>query len=145
MRNIKIDGVMYKARNKKKVPYDVCDYVKELQDSRIYAAMNLHKYIKDLEGGADEQTVMKKAFAALFKSPKQLAHFVRAQKLDERLLTASLIFSIDYDELGTLPRETVLTLITEAEKEVGSVTDFLGGLGINTQSNVNEIAETFKK
>ena len=145
MRNIKIDGVTYKAQNKKHVPYGVSEYVKELQDSRIYEAMHLHKYVKDLEEGVSEQVVMKKAFAALYESPKQLAHFVRAQKLDERLLTASLIFGIDYDELEALPHETVLTLITEAEKEVGSVTDFLGGLGINTDSSLNEMAKTLKK
>lgn len=145
MRDIKIDGVAYTLQSKAEVPYGVCEYVKELQDSRIYGAMQLHKYVKELEEGVSEQEVMKKAFAALFKSPKQLAQFVRAQKLDERLLTASLIFGIDYDELEASPRKTVLILIEKAEKEVGSVTDFLNGLGISTMSNVDEIAETFKK
>jgi hypothetical protein len=145
MRNIKIDGVTYKLRAKKQIPYEACEYVKELQEARMYEAMQLHKYMDTLKSDANEEEVMKTAKAAVYSSPKQLAHFMRMQRLDERLLTASLVFNIDYDELGALPRETTLTLIAEAEKEVGSVPDFLNGLGISTTLSPSEIAEMFKK
>jgi hypothetical protein len=104
--------------------------------------MELHKHVRHLEKGINEEKVIQMAYTALFKDPEKLAHYVRMQKLDEQLLTASLVFNIDYDELGALPRKTVLTLIAEAKKEVGSITDFLDGLGISTESNLSETTQT---
>jgi len=134
MRNIDIDGVVYKAHNKHEISYGACEAVEELHNRHMFSAVHMHKYIDLAKEGANEDEILRVAHAALFDSSKDLAHFVQIQKLDERLLTASLVFDIDYDELKALPRSTVLRLISEAEKEVGSAMDFLSGLGISIES-----------
>lgn len=84
----------------------------------------------------------------MFSNPKDFAKYMQAveeQKEKNEIAAIMLVTNLEYSDLEELPITTMTKLGDEVTAIVKDATDFLNGLGINTQSKLMTESQTAKQ
>jgi len=142
MRKVTIDEAEYEMRGMREITHRACRRVELLIPTLFFDSLDMEKIIGDK---ADEGIDEKRIFAQLLSSPEKLAEFIQMTEFDDaikNIMAVMLTTDLDYEELTDLPQMTLMDLIKESKKEIGSYEDFTAGLGINIESNISSILGT---
>jgi hypothetical protein len=86
-------------------------------------------------------------FDQMFSNPTDFAKYMQAveeQKEKNEIAAIMLVTNLEYSDLEELPVTTMTKLGDEVTAIVKDATDFLNGLGINTQSKLMTESQTAK-
>jgi len=142
MRKVTIDEAEYEIRGMREITHRACRRVELLIPTLFFDSLDMQKIVDDKPNkGIDE----KRIFAQLLSSPEKLAEFIQMTEFDDSMkdiMAVMLTTNMDYKELTDLPQMTLMELVKESKKEIGSYEDFTVGLGINIESSISSVLGT---